>query len=92
MSEVQDGINAGITLTLHALIATHPNHQQFQLFLAALMDKQVMERTFAGRLNPAQMAAAIQFVEQLQRVEAVQREIDPLSMAGLSIKSDGWRG
>lgn len=87
--ETMLGIQAGITTVLQALIATHPKHQQFQLFLARLMDKDVMERTLAGVLNQAQMETARKYVEQLQRIEAVTQEIDPLRMAGISFGNGG---
>lgn len=70
-------MQAGTTAVLFSLIATHPDHDQFQLHLTSCLEL-ALNGSLARSLSPKQQAQAREFVEQLQRTKKVTSRIAPL--------------
>lgn len=66
--EVAAAINAGMTVILASLIATHPDYENFQIHLAGLLEVAAAGSLFSN-LTHQQQQLAREYVERLQRIQ-----------------------
>jgi hypothetical protein len=70
-------VQAGMTAILGALMATHPDYDQFQLRLTSHLEL-MLGGTVGQTLSEQQREQARQFVETLQGLKQARGAIDPL--------------
>lgn len=74
--EIMLGIQAGITIVLAAMVATHPEYESLQLKLPALLEF-AAEKTLFPTLSERQKRVAQEYVAFLQQIKAAQPGSDP---------------
>lgn len=84
--ETMLGIQAGITITLAALVSTHPDYAKLQLTISRLIEH-AAPKALWPILSERQRDVANRYVEFLQQIKEAPQADDPLTQLGFPWKS-----